>query len=81
MKDAGFLYVVRSWVDPKAREAIMAWLDGGHVKEVVGQPGFLWCLRTDLSEAFLMRTFLFVFAGSAKPFRVSRPKALVYFIN
>ena len=50
MKDAGFLYVVQFWVEPKAREAIMAWLESGHVKEVVSQPGFLWCRRTDLSE-------------------------------
>ena len=38
-------------------------------------------LLVNLSEAFLMRTFLFDFAGSAKPFQVSRPKAVVYFRN
>ena len=50
MKDAGFLYVVRFWIEPKARQAVMTWLEGGHVKEVVSQPGFLWCLRADLHE-------------------------------
>ena len=50
MKNPGFLYVVRFWIEPKAREALMAWLEGGHVKEVVSQPGFLWCRQVDLGE-------------------------------
>jgi hypothetical protein len=50
MKDAGFLYVVRFWIEPKMREAVMNWLEGGHVEEVVSQPGFLWCRRADLKE-------------------------------
>lgn len=50
MNDAGFFHVVRFWIEPKAREALMAWLESGHVKEVVSQPGFLWCRRLDLGE-------------------------------
>ncbi|MCZ7566127.1 MAG: hypothetical protein M5U08_21990 [Burkholderiales bacterium] len=50
MKEAGFMYVVRFWVAPQARGAVMGWLEGGHVAEVVGQPGFLWCRQLDLGE-------------------------------
>lgn len=50
MKDPGFIYVVRFWVAPEGQDKIMAWLKGGHIKEVVGYPGFLWCRSIDLGE-------------------------------
>ena len=43
-----FFLVVRFWVAPEAEAQVMKWLDGGHVREVVGQPGFLWCKRLKL---------------------------------
>jgi hypothetical protein len=43
-----FFLVVRFWVAPQAEAQVMRWLEGGHVAEVVGQPGFLWCKRLRL---------------------------------
>lgn len=43
-----FFLVVRFWVAPQAETQVMRWLEGGHVAEVVGQPGFLWCKRLRL---------------------------------
>jgi hypothetical protein len=43
-----FFLVVRFWVAPEAEEDVLRWLEGGHVAEVVGQPGFLWCKRLKL---------------------------------
>ena len=40
-----FFLVVRFWVAPEAEVEVMRWLEGGHVAEVVSQPGFLWCKR------------------------------------
>ena len=37
-----FFLVVRFWVAPEAEAQVRAWLEGGHVAEVVSQPGFLW---------------------------------------
>ena len=48
MKDAQYFLVVRFSVEPQAEAQLMRWLDGGHVKEVVGQKGFLWCKRLRL---------------------------------
>lgn len=43
--DSRFFLVVRFWVAPEAEARVLRWLEGGHVAEVVGQPGFLWCKR------------------------------------
>lgn len=43
-----FFLVVRFWVAPQAEAQMLGWLEGGHVAEVVGQPGFLWCKRLRL---------------------------------
>jgi hypothetical protein len=43
-----FFLVVRFWVAPEAEAQVLAWLEGGHVAEVVSQPGFLWCKRIRL---------------------------------
>ena len=43
-----FFLVVRFWVAPEAEGALMRWLEGGHMAEVVAQPGFQWCKRLRL---------------------------------
>ena len=43
-----FFLVVRFWVAPDAQAQVLRWLEGGHVAEVVGQPGFRWCKRLRL---------------------------------
>jgi hypothetical protein len=43
-----FFLVVRFWVAPDADAQVIKWLDGGHMAEVAGQPGFLWCKRIRL---------------------------------
>ena len=45
MKDAKFFLVVRFSIAPQAEKQVLDWLDGGHMAEVAGQPGFLWCKR------------------------------------
>ena len=50
MKEPGFFLIVRFWVAPQAEAQVIDWLDGGHVAEVVRQPGFLWCRRIRLAE-------------------------------
>ena len=50
MSDPGFFLVVRFWVAPQAEAEVLRWLDGGHVAELLRQPGFLWCKRIRLGE-------------------------------
>ena len=45
MKEARYFLVVRFSVEPQAEAPLLRWLDGGHVKEVLSQEGFLWCRR------------------------------------
>ncbi len=40
-----FFLVVRFWIAPEAEARVLAWLEGGHVTEVLSQPGFQWCRR------------------------------------
>ena len=55
MKDANFFLMVRVSIDPQAEAQLLAWLDGGHVAEVLSQKGFLWCKRLRLgSHEFAM---------------------------
>lgn len=49
MKDARYFLVVRFAIEPHAVADVMRWLDGGHVAEVLKQPGFLWCRRLRLA--------------------------------
>jgi len=49
MKDAKFFLVVRFSVAPQAEAQVLGWLDGGHMAEVAGQPGFLWGKRIRLA--------------------------------
>jgi hypothetical protein len=48
--EAKYFLVVRFWVAPEAAAKVARWLEGGHVAEVVSQPGFLWCRRLNLKE-------------------------------
>jgi hypothetical protein len=50
MKDAKFFLVVRFWVAPGGEQPVMRWLEGGHMAEVVRQPGFLWVKRLRVAE-------------------------------
>ncbi len=50
MTEAKYFLVVRFWVAPEAVARVSRWLEGGHVTEVVSQPGFLWCRRLNLKE-------------------------------
>jgi hypothetical protein len=50
MNEPGFFLVVRFTVAPQAESQVMRWLDGGHMAEVLRQPGFLWCKRIKLAE-------------------------------
>ena len=48
MKDAKFFLMVRFSIAADAERQVLAWLDGGHVADVLRQPGFLWCRRIKL---------------------------------
>jgi hypothetical protein len=48
MKEARYFLVVRFSIDAQVEAQVLAWLDGGHVAEVLRQKGFLWCKRLRL---------------------------------
>lgn len=48
--EPGYFLVVRFWVAPEAEAPMLKWLDGGHMAEVIGQPGFHWCKRVRLEK-------------------------------
>jgi hypothetical protein len=50
MSEPGFFLVVRFTVAPQAERQVLDWLDGGHMAEVLRQPGFLWCKRIKVAE-------------------------------
>ena len=50
MKNPGFFLLVRFWIAPGAEARVLGWLEGGHVAQVLGQPGFLWCRRVALAD-------------------------------
>ena len=50
MKEARFFLVVRFWIAPGGETQVMRWLEGGHMAEVLGQPGFLWVKRLRIAE-------------------------------
>ena len=51
MREAKFFLVVRFWIAPGGHDQVMRWLEGGHITEVLQQPGFLWMKRLRMSEA------------------------------
>lgn len=48
--NAPAVYLVRFWVKPGGEKKVFDWLDGGHLKDVVRQPGFLWARRYKLAQ-------------------------------
>ncbi|MCW5770177.1 MAG: hypothetical protein KIT16_00975 [Rhodospirillaceae bacterium] len=48
--EAPALYMVKFWVKPGGEKKVFDWLDGGHLQDVVKQPGFLWARRYKLVE-------------------------------
>lgn len=50
MKEAKYFLVVRFAIEPQAEAKVLRWLEGGHVAEVLSQPGFLWCRRVKGAE-------------------------------
>jgi hypothetical protein len=50
MKDARYFLIVRFWIAPGGEPQVMRWLEGGHMAEVLRQPGFLWTRRLKLPE-------------------------------
>jgi hypothetical protein len=49
--NAPFVYIVRFWIHPESHDRVMAWLEDGHMAEVVSQPGFLWVRRVRLATS------------------------------
>jgi len=50
MKEARFFLVVRFWIAPGGQEQVLRWLEGGHLAEVMRQPGFVWVKRLRMAE-------------------------------
>jgi hypothetical protein len=50
LRDAKFFLVVRFWVAPGGEAQVFRWLEGGHIAEVMRQPGFLWVRRLRTAE-------------------------------
>ena len=50
LRDAKFFLVVRFWVAPGGEAQVFRWLEGGHIAEVMRQPGFLWVRRLRSAE-------------------------------
>jgi hypothetical protein len=50
MQDTGFFYIVRWWVAPTAEARLLEWMKGGHIAEVVAQPGMRWARCIKLNE-------------------------------
>lgn len=48
--NAPVVYLVKFWVKPGGERKVFDWLDGGHLQDVVAQPGFLWASRYRLAE-------------------------------
>ena len=50
LRDAKFFLVVRFWIAPGGEAQVFRWLEGGHIAEVMRQPGFLWVRRVRTAE-------------------------------
>lgn len=48
--DAPAIYLVKFWIRPGGEDRVFKWLDDGHLKDVVDQPGFLFTRRYRLAE-------------------------------
>ena len=47
---ASVFYIVQTWVSPKEGKLFLNWLRGGHIAEVLREPGFLWARQYRLEE-------------------------------
>ena len=50
MKEPKYFLVVRFWIAPGGDQHVMKWLEGGHMQEVMRQPGFISVRRLKLPE-------------------------------
>ena len=50
MKEPKFFLIVHFWIAPGGDQQVMKWLEGGHMQEVLRQPGFLSVKRLKLPE-------------------------------
>ena len=68
MMQAGCVYMVRYWIAPAAQARVLAWIDGGHTREVVDCPGFLWAQRVRLEEVDAMgwRAFVNIYGVASR---------------
>jgi hypothetical protein len=57
MNNAKFFLMVRFSIEAQAEAQLKQWLDGGHVAEVLRQPGFLWCRRIKLQAGGYMMMY------------------------
>jgi len=48
--DSQAVYLVNFWIRPGSESKVLKWLDGGHIADVVKQPGFLWARRFALEQ-------------------------------
>jgi hypothetical protein len=48
--DAPYFYLVKFWVHPESRKAVLEWLDSGHMADMVALPGFLFVRRVKLEQ-------------------------------
>lgn len=48
--NAQAVYLVNFWIKPGSEQKVLEWLDGGHIADVVKQPGFLWARRFALEQ-------------------------------
>ncbi len=48
--NAEAVYLVRFWIKPGSERKVLNWLDGGHIADVVNQPGFRWARRFALEQ-------------------------------
>ena len=48
--DAPYFYLVKFWVHPESRKAVLDWLDSGHMADMVALPGFLFVRRVKLEQ-------------------------------
>ena len=50
MTEAQYFLVVRFWIAPGGEAQVLRWLEGGHMAEVLRQPGFVWAKRLRIAE-------------------------------
>ncbi len=48
--DAPYFYLVKFWVHPDSRKAVLDWLDTGHMADMVALAGFLFVKRVKLEQ-------------------------------